>query len=235
MRTQNAPLIQLRDYTPPAYGIDHVSLRFELEPDNTVVTSTLTVRRKGGTDLNAPLVLDGDELVLVSAAIDGKVLSPEEYRLTDETLSVLTVPTTDAFSLTLVTRLDPSANTKLMGLYRSSSVFCTQCEAEGFRRITFFPDRPDVLSTYDVRLEADAETAPILLSNGNPGAKGSLDNGRHFAEWHDPHPKPCYLFALVAGRLDAWRDDFTTASGRAVDLAIYVEPGKAELASFAMD
>ncbi|MEM1040577.1 MAG: aminopeptidase N [Pseudomonadota bacterium] len=235
MRTQNAPLIQLKDYTPPAYGIDHVSLRFELEPGNTVVTSTLTVRRNGGTGLDAPLVLDGDELMLVSAAIDGKRLVADDYTLTAETLSILTVPTADVFSVTLVTRLDPNANTKLMGLYRSSSVFCTQCEAEGFRRITFFPDRPDVLATYDVRLEADAESAPVLLSNGNPGAKGRLDNGRHFAEWHDPHPKPCYLFALVAGRLDALRDNFTTASGRAVDLAIYVEPGKAQLASFAMD
>jgi len=235
MRTQNAPLIQLKDYTPPLFSIDHVTLRFNLEPEATLVTSVLSVKRQPTTPSDAALVLDGDELELVSVAINGEALAQNGYQLDEQTLALTTLPANEAFEVTIVTKLNPAANTKLMGLYRSSGVFCTQCEAEGFRRITFFLDRPDILSTYDVRLEADKNDAPVLLSNGNQGEYGDLDANRHFAEWHDPHPKPCYLFALVAGRLDSLNDNFTTASGRAVDLAIYVEPGKSELATFAMD
>ena len=145
-------------------------------------------------------------------------------------------PPRGAFTLKIETRLDPAANTKLMGLYRSGSAYCTQCEAEGFRRITYFLDRPDVLSTYRVRLEADREEAPVLLSNGNLESSGESEtNGRHWAVWTDPHKKPCYLFALVAGDLAHISDTFVTASGRKVDLAIYTEHGREERAHYAMD
>ena len=137
--------------------------------------------------------------------------------------------------LSIETLLNPSANTKLMGLYRSSGVYCTQCEAEGFRRITYFLDRPDVMAVYTTRIEADEAEAPVLLGNGNPVERGKLPDGRHFAVWHDPHPKPCYLFALVGGRLGQIADTFTTRSGRKVELGIYVEPGKEDRAGYAMD
>jgi aminopeptidase N len=224
---QNAPAapqtIRREDYRAPDYLIPEVHLHFALDPDATLVTSTLRVERSG--EHTRPLVLDGDELELVSVAIDGKKIGKSRYVLTDTALSITDCP--DAFDLEITTRINPAANTKLMGLYVSGGNFCTQCEAEGFRRITFFPDRPDVLSRYSVRMEADKKAFPVLLSNGNPGEAGDLKGGRHFACWTDPFPKPSYLFALVAGDLAANHDVFTTLSGRKVDLMIWV--AKADL------
>ena len=183
----------------------------------------------------AALALDGDELKLVSVELDGKALDPAAFVATPEKL-VLASPPQQAFKLRIETELDPAANTKLMGLYRSGSAYCTQCEAEGFRRITYFLDRPDVLSTYVTRLEADKDEAPVLLANGNLEARGDLPGtNRHFAIWRDPHKKPSYLFALVAGDLAHIADRFVTASGRKVDLGIYVEHGRQDRAAYAMD
>ncbi|MSO76827.1 MAG: aminopeptidase N [Alphaproteobacteria bacterium] len=224
--------IRLADYRPPDYQVAHVDLVFDLDPERTEVRAHLTVRRTEGT-AGRPFVLDGDELDLVSVALDGRLLGPGDYGLDAATLTIPAPP--DEFVLETLTRIHPAANTRLEGLYVSNGTFCTQCEAEGFRRITFFPDRPDVMATYGVTIRAGRDACPVLLSNGNPVAQRTLEGGRHEAVWHDPHPKPSYLFALVAGRLDALRDHFTTRSGRAVELAIYVEPGNAARAAHAMD
>ena len=172
-----------------------------------------------------PLELDGDELKLVSIKIDGDILQNDQFIVDSQKLTINNPPSSP-FNLEIETEISPAANTKLMGLYRSSNTYCTQCEAEGFRRITYFLDRPDVLSVYTTRIEAEKSTAPILLSNGNPIDKGECsDSNRHFVVWHDPHPKPSYLFALVAGDLACVNDEFKTSSGRKVDLNIYVEHG----------
>ncbi|WP_442578489.1 aminopeptidase N [Mesorhizobium sp. ASY16-5R] len=233
MRTDTGQVFRLEDYRPSDYLIPQTDLSFILSPDSTLVTATLTIRRRDPGARNAPLVLDGDGLQLRGIRLDGKPLSQDDYSATPDKL-VLHNPPAD-FTLTLETDIAPSKNTALMGLYRSNGVYCTQCEAEGFRRITYFLDRPDVLSVYTVRIQADRAEVPLLLSNGNPVEKGDLADGRHFAVWHDPFPKPSYLFALVAGDLGVVSDSFTTASGRAVDLGIYVEHGKEPLAAYAMD
>ena len=207
--------IRREDYRPPDFVVPEISLDFDLGTGTTRVRSTLSVERNG--DHQRPLRLDGDELGLVSVSVDGK---PAQYRMDGPTL-VLDIAGNRATVETLVEN-HPEANTKLMGLYASNEMLCTQCEAQGFRRITFFPDRPDVLSKYRVRMEGDAKLFPVLLSNGNRTAHGEALNGRHWAEWEDPFPKPCYLFALVAGDLKANRDSFTTMSGRKVDLFIWV-------------
>ncbi|MGI9394869.1 MAG: aminopeptidase N, partial [Boseongicola sp.] len=235
MRTQNAPVIRLKDYTPPAYLIDAVDLDVALDATNTIVKTRLMVRRPSYTKAGTALILDGNELTLISLAVNGEQLSTADYQTDEDSLTIQTPPMSRTFVVDIETSVAPENNTKLMGLYRSNGVFCTQCEAEGFRRITYFPDRPDVLSVYTVRLEADRENCPRLLSNGNPVESGDLDGNRHFATWHDPYPKPCYLFALVGGDLDVLTDAFTTATGKSVDLNIYVEKGKADMASFAMD
>lgn len=235
MRTTTAPTIRLKDYTPPAYLIDTVSMVVRLSPDATVVETTTQVRRAKGTAIGTPLTWDGDELALDCIALDGKPLDASAFQATTDSLTLHKPPRAKSFELTITTTLAPKANTKLMGLYQSSGVYCTQCEAEGFRRITYFADRPDVLATYTVRVEGNAQKTPVLLSNGNLLESGPMEDGRHFAIWHDPHPKPSYLFALVGGKLDAFSDTFTTGSGRAVDLNIYVEPGKAPMAAYAMD
>ena len=215
-QTDTAPAtIRLSDYRPPDWLIPEVSLRFELDAGRTRVFARLTVKRNGGH--TAPLVLDGEDLTLISVMIDGVAVDATPD---DETLT-LAIAGDEAVVETVVD-IAPRDNTVLMGLYASGGILCTQCEAEGFRRITFFPDRPDVLSVYHARLEADAATYPILLSNGERGAAGLLESGRHFAEWHDPWPKPAYLFAIVAGALSPLRDRFVTASGREVALAIWV-------------
>ena len=211
-----------KDYRPPAFAIDRVELRFELEEDVSVVYATLAIRRAAGTAADAPLVLDGEHLVLRSAAIDGRALAAGEYVQTAETLTIAAVP--DAFELRTVVAIRPQDNTELTGLYRSSGNYCTQCEAEGFRRITFFLDRPDVMATYRVTVAADQTRYPVLLSNGNRVETGELADGRHFATWDDPFPKPCYLFALVAGDLRCHAGEFVTMSGRTVRLEIWVEP-----------
>ncbi|WP_334151149.1 M1 family aminopeptidase, partial [Hyphomicrobium sp.] len=227
---------RLKDYRPPAYLVDHVDLDVALAPERTEVKAKLRIRRNPAarTATGTPLVLDGEQLDLAHIAIDGKSLAPDRYTIDETSLTIAKVPAR-AFTLELATRINPDANKALQGLYRSRGVFCTQCEAEGFRRITFFPDRPDVLATYTCRIEADAATVPVLLANGNPVGRGKLAHGRHFAVWHDPHPKPSYLFALVGGDLAPISSTFTTASGRKVDLKIYVEHGKEPRAAWAMD
>ena len=231
MRTDTPQPIRLSDYRPPAFLIDEVHLDFALDPSATRVKARLKVRRQG--DPGAPLVLDGVRLQLAAVAIDGRPLKPSDYELDDERLSIAEVP--DAFLLETEVRIDPQANTYLEGLYMSGGRFCTQCEAEGFRKITYWPDRPDVLSRFTVRMEADKAAYPRLLANGNLVESGELPAGRHYAVWNDPFPKPCYLFAMVAGALDVLEDSFTTMSGRKVELRIYVDPGQASRAVYAMD
>jgi len=231
MRTDTPQPIRLADYRPPAFLIDEIALDFRLEPNATRVRSTLKARRNPGQD--GPLVLDGVGLKLISIALDGRPLAPPDYELTDEHLTLQSPP--EAFTLETEVEIDPEGNKALEGLYMSGGRFCTQCEAEGFRKITFFPDRPDVLARYSCRIEAEKAAYPRLLSNGNLIESGELPGGRHFALWRDPFPKPCYLFALVAGELDELADRFVTMSGRTVDLRIYVDPGMAPRAAYAMD
>jgi aminopeptidase N len=231
MRTEAPVAVKLSDYSRYPFEIDQVDLRFDLNPDATLVRADLQIRRTG--DAHAPLVLDGEALDLKSIAIDGVAVPPEAYELTEAGLTLANVP--DAFTLVTEVVIAPSKNTALSGLYMSGGRFCTQCEAIGFRRVTFYPDRPDVMSRFTVRMTADKATYPILLSNGTPGEAGDADDGRHFAVWDDPHKKPAYLFALCAGDYDVYRDQFTTMSGKAIDLAIHVDKGDADRAAWAMD
>jgi len=235
MRTDDAPLIRLEDYRPSDWLIDTVDLDISLHPHQTQVRALLGLRPNPAGQPGAPLVLDGDDLTLGRVQLDGVALDDAAYSATSQALTVH-APPQRGFTLTVETTLDPAVNTKLMGLYRSSKVYCTQCEADGFRRITYFLDRPDVMSVYTVRLEAAKAEAPVMLSNGNLVAAGEVPGSdRHFAVWHDPHPKPAYLFALVGGALDKVREDYVTADGHKVELAVYVEPGKAGRAGWAMD
>ncbi|MET2827707.1 aminopeptidase N [Mesorhizobium shangrilense] len=235
MRTDTGQVFKLEDYRPNDYLIPETNLTFRLSPQATRVIAVLTVERRGGVSASAPLVLDGDGLTLLRVEIDGRPLEPADYMATPDQLTITTVPATPRFQLVIETEVAPAGNETLMGLYRSSNVYCTQCEAEGFRRITYFLDRPDVLSVYTVRIEARRDEAPLLLSNGNPVESADLTDGWHYAVWHDPFPKPSYLFALVAGDLGKVTDSFVTMSGRKVELGIYVEPGKEMLAGYAMD
>lgn len=227
-QTPAIPLKRLEDYRPPDWIIPSAGLRFELDSERSIVHARLDVVRNG--DHDRPLQLDGEELELLSLSIDG--VGQPLPNPGPEGLS-LSIPAARATVETVVA-VRPIANSRLMGLYASGGNLCTQCEAEGFRRITFWPDRPDVLSTFHVRLEADRAQFPVLLSNGNPVAAGDLADGRHFSEWDDPFPKPSYLFALVAGRLSALTDRFTTRSGRDVALAIWVAESDVPRASHAM-
>ncbi len=223
----------LKDYRPPAYLISNVALDIDIQHDATVVRAVLEVQRNSGADALAPLVLNGDSLELVSVALDGRELAVDEYHLDAERLSITRVP--DKFTLTTVVRIHPEQNTQLMGLYASQDGYFTQCEAEGFRRITWFVDRPDVMARYVTVIHADRERFPLLLSNGNLDGSGDEADGRHWARWVDPFPKPSYLFALVAARLDERDSDFVTASGRPVKLKLFVEPGKLDQSAFAME
>jgi aminopeptidase N len=207
--------VRREDYRPPDWLVPEIRLDFDLGAERTTVRATLEVVRNGGHD--HPLRLDGDGLKLLSVKVDGQ---DGGWRLEEPQLVIDLAG--ERATIETEVEISPAANTRLMGLYASGGMLCTQCEAEGFRRITFFPDRPDVLSKYRVRMEGDAAAFPILLSNGNRVAAGEGEGGRHWAEWQDPFPKPCYLFALVAGNLKANRDRFTTMSGRKVDLAIWV-------------
>ena len=228
-----APIL-LKDYRPPAWLVDEVLLDFQLGRE-TRVTSTLKIRPNPAVKGAKPLVLDGENIELVAVAIDGTRLTDADYALGEQKLTIPSPPRR-GLELTVETICRPDDNKALSGLYRSGGSYCTQCEAEGFRRITFFPDRPDVLSTYTVRIEAEKNDAPILLSNGNKIEADDIEaTKRHFAVWHDPHPKPCYLFALVGGDLACVSDSFTTASGRKVALEIYVEHGKEDRCAWAMD
>ena len=221
MRDAKPGAVYLRDYQPPAFFIERTELAFDLHEDHALVSACLHIRRNPAVTGANPLELQGQQLELVSLAIDGRALSPEDYVLDDAGLRIGQVP--DAFRLQSQCRIQPQNNTALEGLYKSRSMFCTQCEAEGFRKITWYLDRPDVMAVFDVTVEADATRYPVLLSNGNPVSLRALGNGRHRAHWHDPFPKPAYLFALVAGDLRSVDDRFVTASGRKVALHIYVE------------
>ena len=224
------------DYRPPAFLIDDVALEFDLDPDATEVTATCAFRRNPAAfdvDRHAPLVLDGEQQTHLRVALDGRVLPPERVALDAGTLAIRDAP--ERGTLTIRTRIAPSRNAALEGLYVSSGVFCTQCEPEGFRRITYFLDRPDVLARYRVTLRADRLRYPTLLSNGNRVASGDLADGRHYATWNDPFPKPTYLFAIVAGDLAALEDVFVTASGRRVALRIHATPANLPRCRHAMD
>ncbi|MET1083446.1 MAG: DUF3458 domain-containing protein, partial [Burkholderiales bacterium] len=256
--------VHLKDYQPPAFLIDTVDLDFDIHEDHTLVRARLAIRRNPRTsDPKAPLLLDGDEIVPETIALDGRALRSGDFELNEAHLSVADVP--DAFTLETTVRIHPGNNTRLMGLFASKDGLFTQCEAEGFRRITFFIDRPDVMARYTTTIHADRDRYPVLLSNGNLVASGveahpspmsapapaervavNLINPvrsaahaasmgvRHWAKWEDPFPKPSYLFALVAAKLDKLQDTFVTKSGRAVTLSIYVEPGRLDQSAFAM-
>jgi aminopeptidase N len=229
MRTEDHRAIHLSDYRAPEFRISTVHLDFALEPEATRVTAKLTIARQSG---NGPLVLNGENQKLIAVTLDGRALAAGDYLLDDKSLTLPKPP--DSFTLEIVSEIDPSANTALEGLFLSSGIFCTQCEPEGFRRITYFLDRPDNLSVFTVRIEAAKEQYPVLLSNGNRMDSGDLPGGRHFALWHDPFPKPSYLFALVAGDLGSIHDSFTTMTGRRIELALYVEHGNELRATYAM-
>jgi aminopeptidase N len=235
MRTETPVPVKLADYAPYPFEVERVHLTFTLDPDATRVDAVMEVTRKtpGGSD---PLVLDGEALKLLTVAVDDRELAPSDYAVSESGLTIAAVP--DRFTLKTQVEIAPSKNTALSGLYMSGGRFCTQCESVGFRRITFYPDRPDVMSKFFVSMNADKAAYPILLSNGTPGEAGDLDGddaGRHYATWDDPHRKPSYLFALCAGDYDIYSDTFTTMSGKTIDLAIHVDKGDADRAAWAMD
>jgi aminopeptidase N len=218
------------DYQVPDYFIKTIDLTVELDDEQTRVVAELTVIRHG--EHQKPLVLDGEELTLKSLHLNQQRLTAEEYIATPQQLIIHAVP--EQFTLTIETEINPAANTALEGLYKSGDAFCTQCEAEGFRRITYYLDRPDVMAIFTCKIIADKARYPYLLSNGNKIAEGDLADGKHFAKWHDPHPKPCYLFALVAGDFDVLTDSYTTIENRDVSLVIYVDRGNLNKAHHAM-
>jgi aminopeptidase N len=233
MRTDNPKTIYLKDYQPPPFLVDRIDLNFDLQDEYTQVVSRLELRRNPVCkDEDPALSLDGEQLELISVSLDGRTLLADEYRLEDDAL-ILPAPPSRCVLETSV-RIRPQANTALEGLYRSGNMYCTQCEAEGFRRITYFPDRPDVMARFSTTISADQSRYPVLLSNGNCVQEESLANGRHRVRWEDPFPKPCYLFALVAGDLRYQRDSYTTSSGRKIDLRIYVEAENIDKCDHAM-
>ena len=222
-----------KDYRASDYLIDQVTLTVDLYETHAEIYSQLQIRvNPAVANPASQLRLDGEELLLKSVSIDGQPLPASRFQQDDDSLLLLEVPR--QFVLETVVHIAPQNNTRLEGLYKSAGKFCTQCEAEGFRRITFFLDRPDVMASYDVTIRADKSQYPHLLGNGNPAGQGELDGGRHFARWLDPFPKPCYLFALVAGDFDLLEDEFITASGRRVALKIYVDKGKLDQCAHAM-
>ena len=235
MSDKHPNTIYLKDYTVPEFLIDSVKLRFELEEEHTNVFATLHMRRNPDSDQQqAPLVLNGDkDLELIRLSINGETVPKTHYHVDESCLSIEGVP--DQFTLESQCRIQPQLNFALEGLYRSDGVFCTQCEAQGFRRITYYLDRPDVLSVFETTIVADPKRYPVLLSNGNAVEKGHTEDGRHWTRWEDPHPKPAYLFALVAGDLSCIDDQFTTRSGRDVRLQIFADVKDHNKLSYAMD
>jgi len=226
--------IYRKDYKPTPYGIDKVELQFDLGEGTTIVSSTLFVKPSAGTPAGTPLEFVGEELEFVAAELDGVALDASSFEATASKF-ILLAPPADAFTLRITTRVYPEKNTALEGLYKSSGNFCTQCEAEGYRRITYYYDRPDVLAKFTTKVIGDKSKYPVLLSNGNLVESGDLDSGKHFAVWEDPFPKPCYLFALVAGNLAHIEDSFTTCSGKKVQLRIYVEEHNINKCDYAME
>jgi aminopeptidase N len=233
MREPAATTVYLKDYAPPAFLISSIDLDVDIREDHALVRSKLALARNPkAADQTAPLVLDGEQLELLSVALDGRALSAGAYELGAESLRIAGLP--QQFELETVSRICPQKNTALEGLYASNNGFFTQCEAEGFRRITWFIDRPDVMARYTNIIHAERERYPVLLSNGNLVAAGEESGGRHWAKWEDPFPKPSYLFAMVAAKLDRLEDRYVTRSGREAKLAVYVEPGKLDQCGFAM-
>lgn len=226
--------IYLKDYIAPFFRIHQVSLDISIGSDATVVTAELDMERAPGVSSDESLRLHGVELELLSLEIDSRVLGPDAYRHEGEELVIDNVPS-GTFTLKSRVRIHPERNTALEGLYASGGMYCTQCEAEGFRKITYYPDRPDVMARFTTRIEAEKGRFPVLLANGNPVDSGDVAGGRHFVTWNDPFPKPAYLFAAVAGDLSCKKDSFVTASGRKVDLRIYVEPHDLEKVDHAME
>lgn len=226
--TQQPQAKYRHDYRAPDYTITDIDLTFDLDATKTLVTAISKITRQGAA--GAPLRLDGEDLTLVSIDVNGAAW--EHYSLEDGALIIESLP--EAFTLTIVNEISPATNTALEGLYLSGDALCTQCEAEGFRHITWYLDRPDVLARFTTKIIADKSKYPFLLSNGNRIAEGELDNGRHWVQWQDPFPKPCYLFALVAGDFDVLRDTFKTRSGRDVALELFVDRGNLDRASWAM-
>ena len=224
-------LVRRQDYTPPAYLVDEVFLDVDIARPWATIRATLRMRRNPAGP-GGPLVLQGEHLEFLGASIDGRALAGDEMRLDEKSLVVAAVP--EAFTLETAGRLDPWKNTRLEGFYASKDGLFSQCEAEGFRTITWFPDRPDVMAKYRVKLHAPRDEFPQLLANGNLVASGDEDGGRHWAEWEDPFPKPSYLFAMVAAKLDRLEDHFVTKSGKKALLQVYVEPGKLDQAGFTM-
>ncbi|MDT8399668.1 MAG: aminopeptidase N [Pseudomonadales bacterium] len=233
MRDAQARTVYLKDYRVPDFLIDETFLNVELFEDRALVSSRLLIRRNPASERpDAPLVLDGQDLELQAVAVAGKPLQAEDYQLDAGSLCIPGVP--DQFSLECRTLIRPQLNTSLEGLYKSGNMFCTQCEAEGFRKISYYLDRPDVLSSFTTTIHADEDKYPVLLSNGNNTAKGKSADGRHWQTWHDPFKKPAYLFALVAGDLQALSDSFTTCSGREISLRIFVEAKDLDKCDFAL-
>ena len=233
MNMERPTTINRNAYTVFDYVIEKLDLRFQLYEDRTVVTATGKYRvNPESVKVNPPLLLYGEELELQSVCVNGRELKKSEYRLDDTTLQVDQLP--DAFTLEIMTVIYPEKNTSLEGLYRSSGNYCSQCEAEGFRKITYYPDRPDVLTRFTTRIEADTLTCPVMLSNGNLIDKGEMAENRHFALWEDPFPKPSYLFALVAGQLVSIEEEFVTRSGRIIELKIFVEERNKDKCGHAM-
>ncbi len=229
--------IYLKDYRPPAYTVETIHLTVDLQPVETRVTSKTVLSPMDGTEAGTALVLHGEDQKLVSVTVNGTALSEDGYTVDDESLTIHS-PGLNAdakIELVIESEIAPGKNKALEGLYMSNGMYCTQCEAEGFRNITYYLDRPDVLAVFTTKIIADKASCPILLSNGNPVGSGDLPDGRHWAEWHDPFPKPSYLFALVAGNLVAVTDTFKTMSGRNIDLRIYVEPGNEDRCDYAME
>ncbi len=234
MREPQPKSIQLKDYAPPPFLIDSIDLDVDIRDDHALVKAVLAARRNPlGDKTVSSLALDGDELELVSVSLERSPLEKNQYLLTPEKLTIAGVP--DAFSLETVTRIVPQKNTKLEGLYATQHGFVTQCEAEGFRRITWFIDRPDVMARYTATIHAEKSRYPVLLSNGNLREKGDESDGRHWARFDDPFPKPSYLFAMVAANLDLLEDEFISKSKKRKQLFLYVEPGKLDQAGWAMD
>ena len=231
MKESNPQTVLLKDYQKPDFMINHVELAFDLFEDYATVKSSLSLKKMGSAQA---LVLNGEDLELTAVAINGKKLEASAYKTDSKFLTIHQVPS-ETFELTIETKIYPQKNLALEGLYKSQSIFCTQCEAEGFRKITYFLDRPDVMTVYTVSISADTAKYPFLLSNGNLIESRELSNGRHFAKWNDPHPKPCYLFALVAGDLGRVEDFFTTRSGRKVKLQIFVDKGNEDRTAHAME
>ncbi|MFZ2405151.1 MAG: aminopeptidase N [Methylobacter sp.] len=225
MRDANPQTIYLKDYTAPEYLIHSVALNFALDDENTLVSSRLTLSRNPASQSkDTALVLSGENLKLIRINLDdGNDLSKAQYLQTQDSLIIHEVPQQQRFVLTIENTINPEANTALEGLYLSNGMLCTQCEAEGFRKITYFLDRPDVMTLFTTTLVGDKDRYPVLLSNGNKVAQGELPDNRHWVTWEDPFNKPCYLFALVAGQLECIADRFTTQSGRDIDLQIFVE------------